>query len=231
MTSRLHGAVVFDGQRRRQVIIVGLTGGIASGKSTVASILKSAGAIIIDADNIARQVVRKDQPAWHEIVQYFGRNILLPSGEINRPLLGNMVFNNHAKKELLNRIVHPRVRKEIDKRLKQIEKDTPKAVVILDVPLLLEADMTEGLSEVIVVYAPEPIQLQRLRRRDDLSESEAVARIRSQMPIERKKKLASIVIDNSGTRELTRKATLAVFRKLKKKAATHRSSTKPAQIP
>jgi dephospho-CoA kinase len=213
---------VFDGQRRRLVIIAGLTGGIATGKSTVASIFKSAGAIIIDADQIARQVVRKGQPAWHEIVQYFGRNVLLPDGEINRILLGDLVFNNHEKKEVLNRIVHPRVRKETDKRLKQIEKDTPNAVVIVDVPLLFEADMTKGLSEVIVAYAPEHIQLQRLRRRDNLSEKDAVARIRSQMPIERKKKLASIVIDNSSTRELTRKATLAVYRKLKKKAASHR---------
>ncbi|MGD2269975.1 MAG: dephospho-CoA kinase [Desulfobacterales bacterium] len=210
------------------MIVAGLTGGIASGKSTVAAILESAGAIIIDADEIAREVVRKGQPAWHEIVQHFGRNILLTGGEINRSLLGDIIFKNPEKKELLNRIVHPRVKKETDQRLRQVEKNTPNAVVILDVPLLFEAGMFGGLSEVIVVYAPEPIQLLRLIRRDNLSESDAMARIRSQMPIEKKKNLASIVIDNSGTRALTRKATLSVYRKLKKRAGSHRSSCGPA---
>jgi dephospho-CoA kinase len=200
------------------LIVAGLTGGIATGKSTVAAILESAGAVIIDADEIARAVVKKGLPAWHNIVKYFGRRILLANGEINRSLLGDIVFKNSKKKEALNRIVHPYVKEETGKRLKQIEKGTPQAVVILDVPLLLEAGMVEGLSEVIVVYAPEHIQLERLRRRDNFSETDALARIRSQMPIEEKKKLASIVIDNTGMKDKTREATLNIYQYLKSKA-------------
>ncbi len=200
------------------MIVAGLTGGIASGKSTVSAILESAGAIIIDADHIAREVVKKDKPAWHKIVEHFGRDILLPGGEINRPLLGDIVFNNPVKKEILNDIVHPFVKAETHKRLEQIERATPRTVVILDVPLLIEAGMHKGLPEVIVVYAPEHIQLQRLRQRDNLSEIDALARIRSQMPIEEKKKLASIVIDNTGIKDKTRKATLNIYQYLKSKA-------------
>jgi len=200
------------------LIVAGLTGGIATGKSTVSAIFESAGAIIIDADHIAREVVKKDTPAWYKIVEHFGRDILLPGGEINRPLLGDIVFNNPMKKDILNDIVHPFVKAQTHKRLKQIERATPGAVVILDVPLLIETGMHKGLPEVIVVYAPEHIQLQRLRQRDNLSEIDALARIRSQMPIEDKKKWASIIIDNTGIEDKTRGATLSVYQYLKSKA-------------
>ena len=115
------------------MIVAGLTGGIATGKSTVSAIFKSAGAIVIDADRIAREVVKKDKPAWHKIVEHFGREILLDDGQIDRSRLGDIVFNNPVKKEMLNEIVHPFVKKEIHRRLKRIERTTPKAVVILDV--------------------------------------------------------------------------------------------------
>ena len=200
------------------MIVAGLTGGIATGKSTVSAIFKSAGASIIDADHIAREVVKKEKPAWHKIVEHFGQGILFPGGEINRPLLGDIVFNNPVKKEVLNDIVHPFVKTETHKRLKQIEKATPKAVVILDVPLLIEAGMHKGLPEVIVVYIPEHMQLQRLIQRDNLTEADVLARIRSQIPIEEKKKLASIIIDNTGIMEKTREATLNVYQYLKSKA-------------
>ena len=199
------------------MIVAGLTGGIATGKSTVSAIFESAGAIIVDADHIAREVVRKEMPAWHKIVEHFGRDILLPGGEINRPMLGDIVFNNPVKKEILNDIVHPFVKAETRKRLNQVKRAAPKAVVILDVPLLIESGMHKGLSEVIVVYAPEHIQLQRLKKRDHLSQTEALARIRSQMPIEEKKKLASIVIDNTGIKDKTRAATLDIYQYLKGK--------------
>ena len=199
------------------MIVAGLTGGIATGKSTVSAIFESAGAIIIDADHIAREAVKKDAPAWHKIVEHFGRDILLRDGEINRLLLGDIVFNNPVEKEILNDIVHPFVMAETHKRLKQIGGAAPKAVVILDVPLLIEAGMHKGLAEVIVVYAPEHIQLQRLIQRDHLSEADALARIRSQMPIDEKKKWASIVIDNTGREDKTRKVTLNVYQYLKSK--------------
>ena len=194
--------------------VIGLTGGIATGKTTVSAIFENAGAVIIDADRIARMVVKKNMPAYRQIVDKFGKSVLLPDGEIDRTALGNLIFNDPKKKQLLNTIVHPCVRKETDRQLKHLEKNNPDALVILDIPLLLETGMHSNLSEVIVVYAPEHIQIKRLIKRDHISRAEALARIRSQMPIEEKKKLATMVIDNSGTKERTRKQTLEIFQRL-----------------
>lgn len=199
------------------MIVAGLTGGIASGKSTVSVFLEDAGAVIVDADRIARKVVQKGRPAWREIVDTFGPSILLPDGEINRILLGDIIFNDPARKQVLNRIVHPDVILETATRLAEIEKNQPDRVVILDVPLLIESGMDAGLSDIIVVYVPESVQIQRLMQRDALTEEQALARIRSQMPIEEKKKRATIVIDNSGSRENTRNISLHIYRRLQEK--------------
>lgn len=200
------------------MIVVGLTGGIGTGKSTVAAVFREAGAVVVDADRIAREVVAKGRPAWRDIVAHFGRRVLLPDGEIDRKLLGDIIFNDSDQKTRLNQIVHPRVRAETGRQLKEIESTHPKAVVILDVPLLLETGMQRGLSEVILVYVPESIQLQRLRRRDRLTHAEALARVRSQMPIEEKKAKATIIIDNSGTPEETRESARGIFKALKQKS-------------
>ena len=174
--------------------VIGLTGGIATGKSTVSAMLKKAGAIVIDADHIARAVVKKGLPAYREIVDYFGKDILMSDGEINRNVLGDIIFNDAAEKKRLNSIVHPRVAAEVDRQLKQIEKNDPQSIVILDIPLLFEAGMHTDLGEVIVVYAPQQIQIERLMHRDHISEAETLARVRSQMPIEKKKKKAYEII-------------------------------------
>lgn len=195
--------------------VIGLTGGIATGKSTVSAILKNAGAVIIDADRIARRVVKKNLPAYRQILAHFGESVLLPDGEINRAALGNLIFSDSRKKQLLNSIVHPHVQKETDRQLRHIAKKKPNALVILDIPLLLEAGMRKDFSEVIVVYAPEHIQIKRLMERDHISQEDALARIRSQMPIEKKKSLATMVIDNSGPIEDTRKQTLEILQRLK----------------
>ena len=197
------------------MLVIGLTGGIATGKSTVATIFKKAGAVIIDADQIARELVKKGQPAHRAIVEKFGKNVLLPDGEINRSALGDIIFNDPHKKDLLNKIVHPYVRREQERQLKQIEKANPNTLVILDIPLLLESEMYKDLSDVVVVYAPEHIQIQRLMQRDNIPRADALARVRSQMPIEEKKDKATIVIDNSSSRENTRKQTLKIFQQLK----------------
>lgn len=196
--------------------VLGLTGGIATGKSTVSAILKKAGCVIIDADRIAREVVKKGLPAYRKIIDTFGDNILSPDGEIDRSALGDIIFNDPQKKQLLNRIVHPYVSKETNLQLKHIEKTHPNTIVILDIPLLLEAQIHKALSEVIVVYVPEHTQIKRLMQRDGISETDALARINSQMPIEEKKNLATIVIDNSGTRENTRKQILEIFQRFKR---------------
>ena len=197
--------------------VIGLTGGIATGKSTVSAILENAGALIIDADRIAREAVKKGQPAYREIVEHFGETVLLPDGEINRSVLGDIIFNAPGKKQLLNKIVHPYVRKETHRQLQQIGRTEPNAIVILDIPLLIEAEMDKDLSEVIVVFVPEHIQIERLMQRDGISEADALARVRSQMPIEEKKDKATIIVDNSGSKENTRKQTLKIFHRLKDK--------------
>ena len=199
------------------MVIAGLTGGIATGKSTVSSILRESGAIIIDADAIARDAVKKNLPAWHEIVRIFGKEVLLPDGEIDRARLGDIIFRDTSKKEILNKIVHPHVIQKVAEMIEEIGKESPDSVVILDVPLLIEAEMHKGLEDVILVYTPEWIQIERLIERDGITESDALLRVRSQMPIEEKKKFATIIIDNSGPTETTKKRALEVFDSLKKK--------------
>ena len=199
------------------MIVAGLTGGIATGKSTVSEAFEAAGAIVIDADEIAREVVQKGKPAWQSIVDSFGQQILQPDKEIDRARLADIIFRHEEQKRNLNSIVHPYVIDETARRLEKLKKRRPDAIVILDVPLLFEAGMLKGLEEVIVVYTPEHIQLQRLMDKDHISADEAISRIRSQMPIEEKKNWATIVIDNSHSRESTHRQAMEVFRRLLKK--------------
>lgn len=200
------------------LIIAGLTGGIASGKSTVAAFLAEAGAIIIDADQIAREVVAPGLPAWKEICDHFGQGILDAQNQIDRERLGRIVFDNADARHTLERIVHPKVGHQIDTRLEQIARTAPDSVVIMDIPLLFETGRTEGLSEIIVVHIPENLQKQRLMKRNGLNAQEAQARMASQMPLSEKAKKATIVIDNSGSIEQTRQQTLDVYRQLVGKA-------------
>lgn len=202
----------------RHVVIAGLTGGIASGKSTVAAVLAEAGARIIDADRIARDIVRRGSAAHQRIVARFGRHILQPDGEIDRGRLGVIVFEDPQKREALEEIVHPGVREETARRLEQLRREEPGAVVILDVPLLFESGMHQGLAEVIVVYVPEAVQLERLMKRDRLPQAAALARIRSQMPLDAKRSLATRLIDNSGTPAQTRRQALEIYRQLSEQA-------------
>lgn len=196
------------------MVVAGLTGGIATGKSTVAAIFEEAGARLIDADRIAREAVRKGSAAHRDIVAHFGMDVLLGDGEIDRKRLAAIIFNNPAAQRALEHIVHPQVKREVDRRVALIRRQAPDALIILDIPLLFEAGMQRGLDAVIVVYAPEHLQLARLMARDGLTEPEALARIRAQMPIESKRALATRVIDNSGSREQTRQQALEIYRQL-----------------
>ncbi|MDY6824788.1 MAG: dephospho-CoA kinase [Thermodesulfobacteriota bacterium] len=202
------------------MIIAGLTGSVATGKSFAAKCFSRRGAIIIDADLIAHEVVEQGRPAWQEIVDTFGRNILQTDGRIDRKRLGGIIFNAPDRKEQLNRIVHPRVFEEISRRLAAINGDETqkKAVVLLDVPLLFETGMDRDISDIIVVYTPPDIQLERLMQRDGINREDALARINAQMPVEEKRPLADFVIDNSGTIEETESQVDAIFATLKEKA-------------
>jgi dephospho-CoA kinase len=196
------------------MIVAGMTGGIASGKSTVADIFARYGARIVDADRIAREVVARGMPAYADIIAHFGEAILQADREVDRGRLADIIFQDAAERQVLERIVHPRVREETARRLERIRREDAHAIVILDVPLLFESGMERGLQPVILVYVPEAVQVQRLMTRDGLSEAETMARIRSQMPIEKKKERADLVIDNSGSLESTRSQTLDVYRQI-----------------
>jgi dephospho-CoA kinase len=196
------------------VVVAGLTGGIATGKSTVAAIFEKAGARLIDADRIAREAVRKDSPAYREIVAHFGAEVLQANGELDRKRLAAVIFGDLGEQRALERIVHPRVKEEIDLGIERVRQQAPDALLIVDIPLLYEAGMQQGLDAVIVVYAPENLQIERLMARDGLTRPAAVARIRAQMPIESKRALATYLIDNSGSMESTRAETLEVYRQL-----------------
>lgn len=200
------------------MIIVGLTGGIASGKSTVAGFLSSAGAHVIDADQIAREAVEPGAPAFNAVVSLFGLTILGPDGGLDRKRLGDIIFNDPQKKARLEAIVHPWVRQRAAETTSRIVAQDSEAVIVQEVPLLFEVGMQNDLVEVIVVYVPESVQLERLMRRDGIDKKAALARIRSQMAIDEKRRRASIVIDNSSRVADTRKQAMAVYKRLKQQA-------------
>ncbi len=178
-----------------------VTGGIASGKTTVARIFESYGAKTIDFDLLCREVVEPDKPAWHEIVSSFGEEILNPDGTIDRKKMGDIVFHDIARRLTLERIVHPRAVDLFYERMDAFLNDDSQSVVQAVVPLIFETRLERLARSVVVVYCPQSVQLDRLTRRDGISRDRAMAIIRAQMPIEEKRDRADIVIDNSGSIE------------------------------
>lgn len=193
--------------------IVGLTGGIASGKSTVSEILRQLGACIIDADVIARDIVMPDQPAWKSIVQHFGPEIILPDKSLNRPKLAEIIFNNPEQKAVLDNITHPLILSQMQQKTREAAQNNPP-LLVWDVPLLFETGFDKYTDVSILVYVPFQIQLQRLMARNNLNENEALARINSQMPLQKKQELATITINNSGSLAQTQETVKSVFREL-----------------
>lgn len=179
------------------MILVGLTGGIATGKSTVAGMFKRCGAVVIDADALAREVVEPGKPAWRAIVKAFGKTVLNPDRTLNRLVLGTKVFGHPAKLRQLERIIHPRVAREQIRLTKQAARKDPNAVVIYDVPLLFEAGIDERVDTTIVVTADRETQIARLRKRNGLSRAEALRRIKSQMPLTEKRRRADYTLDGT----------------------------------
>ncbi len=198
----------------------GLTGGIASGKSTVARMFQEEGACLIDLDELAHFVEEPDRPGWKAVVAYFGSEILNDDKTINREKLGAIVFRDKEKLAGLNRIVHPAVFEEWNRRLKEINKKTPHAIVISDIPLLFEVGMKHLLDVVILVYVSPGDQIQRLMQRNGCSRAEADVRLASQMPIDDKIPHADYVIDNGDSMEKTRAAVHEVWEELKRKKGT-----------
>ncbi|MDQ5984646.1 MAG: Dephospho-CoA kinase [Syntrophus sp. SKADARSKE-3] len=183
---------------------VGLTGGIASGKSTVASMLVEKGAVHIDFDILAHEVQRPGEPAWQAIVDCFGRTVLNDDGTVNRECLGAIVFQDREKLDFLGRIVHPAVLENWRHRLDQIERSQPAAIVLSDIPLLMERGMEPLFDLVVLVFIPPAEQIRRLMARNGYSEEEASLRLASQLPIEEKIRRADLTLRNEGTLEETR---------------------------
>lgn len=179
--------------------IIGLTGGIATGKSTVSNIIKRKGYKVIDADKIAKEVVEKGKPAYEEIVKFFGWEILNEDETINRKKLGDIVFEDDTLREKLNYIVHPYIFKTIEELI--VKYSYSEKYIFVDIPLLIETRKEFGkygiyFDEIWLVYVDEKTQLNRLINRDSISKKEGVDRIKAQMPIEEKRKYATRIIDN-----------------------------------
>ncbi|OAB32025.1 dephospho-CoA kinase [Paenibacillus macquariensis subsp. defensor] len=182
---------------------IGLTGGIATGKSTVSSLLVKKGAMLVDADAIAREVMLPGHPVLAAVAEFFGQGILQEDGTLDRKKLGSIVFDDKEALKSLNDISHPEIRKEIRKQMMELETAYPERLVVVDIPLLYESGLQSMFEEVWVVYAPRDVQKERLMKRDLLSIGQAEARLQSQMDIEQKKSLADRVIDNSHSLEVT----------------------------
>jgi dephospho-CoA kinase len=183
--------------------IIGLTGGIASGKSTVTRTLLDLGAIIIDSDELAHNIMKPYKPAWKDIVKIFGTEILNPDETINRDRLGQIVFNDPDKLRELNQITHWRIAERYKEDLRLIRKEKPEAIVVMEIPLLYETHAERICDEVWVVWVDRETQMERLMQRDGISREDAIKRIEAQMDLDEKARLADVVIDNRHSIEET----------------------------
>ncbi|TQD71688.1 hypothetical protein C1H46_042770 [Malus baccata] len=187
-------------ERAERMRIVGLTGGIASGKSTVSNLFKEHGIPVVDADLVARDVLKKGTGGWKKVVSAFGEDILQPDGQVDRPKLGQIVFSNPEKRQLLNRLLAPYISSGIFWEILKLWMKGCK-VIVLDVPLLFEAKMDKWTKPIVVVWVDPETQLRRLMSRDRTSEEDAGNRINAQMSLDIKRTRADMVVDNSGSLE------------------------------
>ncbi len=203
-------------------IIVGITGGIACGKTTVSALLAEKGAIPINADEIGHQLLKADSPVIDKLTNEFGEVILEESGDVSRKKLGAIVFGDKAARERLNSILHPLIIERSRTHARQLVMDDPSCVVLLDAPLLIEAGAYDSVDLIVVVFSSPDIQIKRIIERSKaqnhpLTETDAQARIDSQMPLSEKIKYADVVIENEGTLEELVKQVDVLWEKLQEK--------------
>lgn len=197
-------------------LVLGVTGGIASGKSTVAAMLAALGAPLIDFDVLARLVVDSGRPALKSITDYFGQTVLRADGTLDRKKLSRIVFNDPAKRHKLEEFTHGAIFDEYRHQLKQLAADDPGAIIQVAVPLLIELNLQSMFDQVLVVYVSPAQQVARLVARDGISENAAANMLASQLPIDEKVAVADYVIDNGGTLEKTRQQVEILWKKLQK---------------
>ena len=200
------------------MLMVGLTGGVATGKTTVARMFVDCGAIVIDADVLARRVVEPRKPAYRDIVSTFGEGILLHDRTLNRAALGAIVFRSPQRLTRLGAIVHPRVAREQARLARSIARTSPDAVVIYDAPVLIEAGAHRRMDRIVVVTADRKTQIERLSRRNGLSRAEALRRIKSQMPLDQKAAMADYILDGTQPRSTLRRHVKSLFAELRDQA-------------
>lgn len=198
-------------------IVLGITGGIGTGKSTVLKIFADLGAETLSADEIAREVLAKDTPAYYDTVERFGRSILTADGEIDRRVLGEIVFNDVSARKELEDITHPRIIAQTQERINQFRSNPPAsdAVLAVEIPLLIECGLENIVDEVLVVAAEQETQLNRLISRSGLTAEEALRRINAQMPIDEKIKRADRVIWNDGSLECLESSVRSIFKEIR----------------
>lgn len=196
-------------------LLIGVTGSIATGKTTVAQMLEGLGAATIDFDVLSRLVVEPGRPAWRDIVSFFGEQVLLEDRTLDRDKLREIVFRDLEKRKKLERFTHPRIGEEFQRLVRQYESEDPNAIIQAVVPLLIEAGMHPLFHHVLMVYAPEEDQKRRLIERDGLTDEMAMKMIRSQLSADEKKGYCDLVIDNSGSLEETRSKVEELWIKLK----------------
>ena len=196
-------------------MLLGLTGNIASGKSTVASIFKKNGMPNVNADSISREIVKPGEKAWELIFEYFGQDILLPDKNIDRKKLGDIIFRNSTKRKKLEEITHPFIIERTMAKAKILEENFK--YVLVEVPLLFETKMESFFDLIVLVYADKQTQVERLMLREGLSEKEALFRINSQIDVEVKKERADVIINNNQSLEKTEEQVLRLIKDLKNK--------------
>ncbi|HYS28802.1 MAG TPA: dephospho-CoA kinase [Candidatus Limnocylindria bacterium] len=193
--------------------VLGLTGGLGSGKSTVSRMFADLGAEVIDADQLAREVVMPGKPALKEIVDTFGREFLRKDGMLDRPRLGHLIFGDPTARTWLNAITHPRIQSRMAEEISA--RESKDGILVLDIPLLYENRRTSIVEAVVVVWVDRATQIQRLVERDGLSEAEAQRRIAAQLSLDEKRKRADFVVNNTLTLEATREQVADVYRKFR----------------
>jgi len=203
----------FRGQDNR--LLLGVTGGIATGKSTVVKMLQQKGAPVIDFDLLARKVVEPDEPAWQDIVAYFGQQVLQDDRALDRKKLSELIFRDLEKRKKLESFTHPRIYEEFAKELNEITAQDPNAIILVDVPLMIELNLQYIFHKLMLVYIPGALQIERLMKRDGISREEAANMLKAQLPIEEKVGYADYVINNEGELAATQKQVDELWAKLK----------------
>jgi dephospho-CoA kinase len=197
-------------------LLLGVTGGIASGKTVVAKMLEGLGAPLIDFDVLARQVAEPGKPAFTLIVDYFGKEVLQGDGTLDRKKLSKIVFQDTEKRNQLEGFTHPPIYEAFLKRVKAITEKDPEAIIQAVVPLLIEKNLQSIFDKVLVVYVPEQQQIERLVERDGISRKEAAHMLKAQLPINEKLAYADFVVNNGGSMEETKKQVEEVWRELRR---------------